>query len=124
MTFRRICPSDIYNTGPDKDGVCEIKNFRVAMAAGAGVTTIIAAVTSKKIRILTLNVITDTATTGFNLQSNGTLSFDAVAVFNANNYWSEPEVGITESLVSQPIQAQIAAGSAFTFSGRYLEFTP
>lgn len=122
----QIDPTAIFVQKPEKGDALEIKQIRVEIAAGAGPSNIVAAVTGKKIRLLSLQVHAVTATVAFSLESNGTYSFDGFAVFNDNNgnYWKNFEVGIVESDTGQALRAAVGGGSACRFAGRYIEVTP
>lgn len=117
-------PLGIFEQNPAKGGVCEIKQVRVSTAAATPVT-LVAAVSGKKIRVLSLQAFALTAHTYFDLTSFGLNEiFSGWALYQNTAFWKNYEFGLCDSNTGQSLAVTPGAGSVTTYSLRYIEVVP
>lgn len=124
MTFHRHWATDIYQ---DSTGVLLVKHATFSIAAATSNSLVVAAVTGKNIRVLSmiLGVATGGAMTGikFKSASGGTALTDDIQVPVGSVILDPNHYGWCETTAGQGLYADTTAGSTVKGSIRYIEVT-
>lgn len=127
-------PLAIFEQNPAKGGVCSIKQVVVGYGAGTNNNSVVAAVTGKFIRCISLKVVSAAAAATSVLFKNGVAGTAIVNAFPviANNVaipngfvYLEPNIlGHFDNASGDSVVVDVAAGAGVEINFRYIEVVP
>lgn len=124
-------PTAIFEQNPDKNGVCTVKQAVVGFAAGTNNNLVVAAVTGKYIRCVSLKVVSIAAAATYVLFKNGSAGTgiantfpviaNNVAIPNGFLFLPDSYLGHFDNASGDSVVVDVGAGAGVEICFRYIE---